>query len=332
MKIINVSQRSPEWHHWRNSGVSASEADVVLGNSPYMTRFRLFAEKTGLILPDNLDRNPHVRRGVRIEPLARKSFEHRHGTLLLPLCGQSDEYPFLRASFDGIDDDGIPVEFKAPTERNFLDAKQNGRSSAVYQRYYSQVQQQIQVAGADKGWLSLYLNGSETIDFEIQRDDALIQTLVFEARQFIGCLANNLPPKKDPERDLFMPSGQDKVQWNALALAYHLLEDRIDGYKAKMAPLLKEQVTLEKQFLDLMGDYAEAETGGLRLSRYRQQGSIDYKAALQALVPDVDPLFLESFRRDSSERTRLTLKNEQTAQVPFSMESLLSANPHDGWF
>ena len=157
MKIIDIRQRSPEWHQWRNSGVSASEADIVLGISPYATPFRLYAEKKGILSPENLDRNPHVQRGVRIEPIARAAFEKRHDKpFLLPLCGQSDEHPFLRASFDGVDGDGVPAEFKAPTEGNFEDAKANGINSAIYRRYYPQVQHQICVAGSPYGWLTFH--------------------------------------------------------------------------------------------------------------------------------------------------------------------------------
>ena len=40
MKIIDVAQRSPEWLRWRSGGVTASEAAVVVGRSPYQTPCR----------------------------------------------------------------------------------------------------------------------------------------------------------------------------------------------------------------------------------------------------------------------------------------------------
>ena len=48
MKIVDLSQRSPDWLRWRAQGVTASEAAVVLGRSPYKTPWRLWAERTGL--------------------------------------------------------------------------------------------------------------------------------------------------------------------------------------------------------------------------------------------------------------------------------------------
>ncbi|MCK7472162.1 MAG: hypothetical protein MZU95_16445 [Desulfomicrobium escambiense] len=51
MHIIDLVQRSPEWQAWRAGGVTASEAAVILGRSPYQTPWRLQAEKTGLCAP-----------------------------------------------------------------------------------------------------------------------------------------------------------------------------------------------------------------------------------------------------------------------------------------
>lgn len=354
MKIVDIPQRTPEWHQWRNEGVSASEADIVLGISSYKTRYRLYAEKKGLILPDNLDRNPHVKRGIRLEPVARRAFEHRHSTMLLPLCAESQDHSFIRASFDGIDDNGIPVEIKAPTEKNFRDAQsseyqdpflsdlteedfrdaqQNRSESKLYKRYYFQVQQQILVANSDRAWLSLYLNDREYLDIPIPRDDAIIHTIIFEARKFWECLKTNTPPERDPERDIFIPSGIQLDQWNSLACSYHSAEEMILDYKSKIHALELEQSQIESNLLQLMGDFAHAESAGLRVSRYLQQGNIDYKAALKSLIPGFDPSVLEKFRKSPTERSRFTLKDEEKASVPYSMEEIISSFQQDDfWF
>ena len=103
--------------------------------------------------------------------------------------------------------------------------------------------------------------------------------------------------------------------------------------KPSLSRFKKSRSDIGKEFLNLIGDFAQAESAGLRISRYSQQGSIDYKAALLALHPDVDPAFLETFRKDSSERTRITLKDEDKAQVPFSMDAIMSSTYNgDFWF
>ena len=128
------------------------------------------------------------------------------------------------------------------------------------------------------------------------------------------------------------PSGQELIQWQAIAAEYRCLDEMVDEFKTKIAPLLQQQAAIEKGFIDLMGDFAQAESGGLRISRYIQQGNIDYKAALMLLHPDVDPAFLETFRKKSSERIRITLKDEDKATVPFSIDEIMSAIGSDFWF
>ena len=69
MKVINVSQRSDAWRVWRAQGMSASEAATIMNRSPFKTPWRLYAEKTGLVLEQNLDTNPLVLAGLRQEPV-----------------------------------------------------------------------------------------------------------------------------------------------------------------------------------------------------------------------------------------------------------------------
>ncbi|MDO8941060.1 MAG: YqaJ viral recombinase family protein [Methylicorpusculum sp.] len=333
MNIVDLAQRTPPWHQWRNTGVSASEAIVVLGKCPLKTVYRLYTDKKGLTLPDNLDANPFVQRGLRLEATARRSFERRHDILLLPVCAEADAYPFLRASFDGLNDEGIPVELKVPMAVNFYDAQQHGVHSKIYQRYYFQVQQQIAVADTECGYLSLYLDAHvPPLDFLIQRDERVIQELIAKARTFVEGLTTQQAPPVDPQRDIYIPSGRDHGEWAALAAQYHQLEEMIQSLKAQLAPLAQEQTLLEKKFIALMGDFVQAESAGLRISRYLAQGCVDYKAALTAIQPGLDWTALEAFRKASAERSRITLKTEDKAHVPFSMTDLMACQERDMWF
>ena len=119
MNVINIVQRTSEWHAWRADGVTASEAAVIIGRSPYKTPWRLWAERTGVAPTEDLSNKPCVQRGIALEDQARQSFEDRHNTLLLPLCVESQEHPILRASLDGQSDTGEPVELKVPMDRTY---------------------------------------------------------------------------------------------------------------------------------------------------------------------------------------------------------------------
>jgi putative phage-type endonuclease len=332
MKVVDLKQRTPEWHAWRNAGVTASEAAVLLG-SPYKTPWRLWGEKRGLILPEDLSGNPHVQRGIREEPKARRRFEERHDVMLLPLCAESSAEPILRASFDGLTDDGRPVELKAPTEDNFREAVALGGESLLYRRYYAQVQTQIFVADADQGMLSLH-HGEEVLDVPVPRDDHCIEQIVERAREFWECIRTGKEPPLDPDRDLYVPSGPDQETWLRLAAEYRQLDDKLGAYVAEAKAIEKKLAGLEGAFLAQMGEFSLAESSGVRISRFLQQGAIDYKAALKALSPDLPDSELEVYRRKPAERVRITVRQEDgdRTEVPFEPDVLKQVAGSDFWF
>jgi putative phage-type endonuclease len=326
MKIVDLSQRSPEWLRWRAQGVTASEAAVVLGRSPYKTPWRLWAERTGLARAPDLSANPHVRRGNALEDEARQAFEERHGTMLLPLCGESEEHPILRASFDGIADDGSPVELKVPAERTFTEVSAMKTEAPAFRLYWPQVQHQLYVAGAERGWLMFYGGPGRLLEFPVERDEAFLgQELVPACLSFWEAIAKRKEPKRDPARDLYVPVGEEFDQWSLLAGEYRdLLQE-----KARMDALLKERKadldSVEGKLIAMMGGFLAAEAAGLKVTRYLQNGAVDYAKALRALLPELDPAELETYRRKASERVRVTAQDEETATIPFDGQAVDAA-------
>jgi putative phage-type endonuclease len=333
MKVINVSQRSDAWRIWRAQGISASESSIIMGRSPYKTPWRLWAEKTGRVLEQSLDNNPLIRVGIEAESKARQRFEEKHDVMLLPLCGESEQYPLLRASFDGLSEDNEPVEIKCPHETTFLDVVLNREQSVAYQLAWCQVQQQLLVAEAESGFLYFYQDG-QTVEFEIQRDDSFIKALIETAMAFWSALKSGKEPNKDPERDLFLPQGPAEQQWRQLAADYRQNALLMDDLKAQLKALAVQQADLEQQLVALMGEYLTAEHSGLRINRFQVQGPIDYKAALQTLLPDVLETALASYRKKPSDRVRITCRDEdgKRAEVPFDAAVLKDLAGFDYWF
>lgn len=306
MRLVDIVQRTSGWYAWRNQGVAASDAAVLVGADPNRTIWQLWAEKVGLQGPPDLSRNPLVKAGIENEPLARQKYEDAYGALLLPVCGESDEHPILRASFDGMENDGSPVELKCPSEKVFNETKAHGAAAEAYQRYYPQLQHQIYVAGASKGILSLYCKG-ELFRLDIVRDDVFISDLIAKALSFSDAVQKRAEPEKDPARDLFVPTGDDLQAWIKIADAYRLLDEGLTARRVEVKRIEQHQGELERELVKLMNGFARGAAAGLLLTRYVQQGSVDYKKALEAVAPGVDAAVLESYRRASSERIRVTL-------------------------
>ena len=333
MKVINVSQRSDAWRVWRAQGMSASEAAIIMGRSPYKTPWRLWSEKTGLVLEQALDNNPLIRVGIEDEAKALQHFEEQHAVLLLPLCGESERYPMMRASFDGLSESNEPVEIKCPHETTFLDVLLNREQSIAYQLAWCQVQQQLLVAEAERGFLFFYHQG-QTVEFAIARDEVFLTKLIATAMDFWSAVKSGKEPNKDPERDLFLPQDPAERQWQQLAANFRQNALQIDDLKAQLKALDAQQDDLEQKLVGLMGDYRAAEHSGLRINRFQVQGPIDYKTALQTLLPDVSETALESYRKKSSDRVRITCRDDdgKRAEVPFDAKVLKDLAVFDYWF
>ncbi|MEA1053376.1 YqaJ viral recombinase family protein [Lamprobacter modestohalophilus] len=309
---------------------------VILGHSPYKTPWRLWAERTGLARPPDLSNNPHVQRGNRLEEAARQWVEQRDDTLLMPLCAEADEEPLLRASFDGLNDAGEPVELKVPAAKTFAEVRRHGRASLAYRLYAPQVQHQLYVAGAETGYLVFYQDADHVEVFELQRDPALIRRLVAEGLAFWEAIQANREPEKDPARDLFIPTGEPAEAWRALAGRYRRVHARVQGLEAELKAE-RDRDALQTDLIALMGDALIAESDGLHITRFCAKGSVDYPELLKALLPDLDAQTCECFRRKSSERVRVSVQEEaDKASIDFDADAVAqaadAADAKDFWF
>lgn len=135
MKSINFaaesgSPDSAAWHAWRAAGLGASDACVVAAHHGLCSKPKwakaigaLLAEKAGLsFTPDRPNRA--MMRGRDGEAAALRAFEEAAGLALAPAFGESDEHPWLRASFDGLDFMGATLaEVKCPALASHKEAK-----------------------------------------------------------------------------------------------------------------------------------------------------------------------------------------------------------------
>jgi putative phage-type endonuclease len=265
-------------------------------------------------VPADLSQNPHVARGVALEDAARQWFEARHDTLLLPVCAESDTHPVLRASFDGIADDGAPVELKAPAEKTFAEVAAEGTASRAYALYWPQLQHQLYVADTDHGWLVFYGDATRVLEFPIARDEGFLsKELIPACLRFSEQIKKREAPPRDPQRDVFVPEGVDLARWTQLAATYRALTAECGQLEAPLAALQERLAATQDELVALMGEFLLAEGAGLKVTRTRSSGAIDYKAALAQLLPGVDAAALEAFRRPASERVRTTLRPDLSA-------------------
>lgn len=318
MRIVNIAQRGPGWQEWRQKGVTATDAVVLADRSPHKTFWRLWAEKTGYALPEDLSKNPNVQRGIELEDSARMALEEKWGEILLPLCVESSTNPILRASLDGLTTPGEPVELKCPCESIWDDVCSNLERSEAYQLYYPQVQHQINVTGAKKGWLVFFFKDESSSllkIFEMARDQGLIQEIEARAEIFWAAVEERKEPAKDPLRDIFIPKGEDCVNWSSAAEEYRSFENEILELQAKMDYLQEKKKSSLQALKSMMGDYCHADYCGVRITKYTVAGRIDYKKILEQKIPDFSAIDVEKFREKREVRCRVSITDSLTPKL-----------------
>jgi predicted phage-related endonuclease len=234
----------------------------------------------------------------------------------------------MRASLDGLMENGEPVELKCPSQKVFEEVRNEEEQSTAYQLYYPQVQHQILVTGANQGWLVFYRDG-KLYEILVDRDEAMIREILSEARKFWSDLEAGKAPEKDPERDLYIPQGEEASQWIFAAEEYRLCDGEIKALNKALKPLKQRLAALEarqKPHLEtvksMMGEFYHADYCGLMVTKYRSAGRVNYKRLLAEKAPELTEKDIEQYREKASERCRVTVSEEVKPRYIVDEEAL----------
>ncbi|MBS5491872.1 MAG: YqaJ viral recombinase family protein [Sutterella wadsworthensis] len=276
MQIIQLDQRTAEWHEWRKKGWTATEAAILLCMSTFEDLHGLWELKVGRKTPPDLSRVPAVQYGVAHEDDCRQCWEQRHGEKAEPVCGECSEHPLFRASFDGLTSSGVPVECKCiPKQEAFDDVKLKGEQSDRYKRYWLQVQHQMLVSGSDHAWLCFWHEG-QFLEYRVERNDSFIRCLVEFGEKF---WADYVVTGIEPGNMTWQPEGDDAERWQKLA-ERHLADMAMREKLAKALKVIEDRMKVRlDQFAAIMGEeHKTAEADGLKVTRVERAGSYDYKS------------------------------------------------------
>lgn len=307
MKIVNLQQGEDAWLEWRKGGITATDAAILLDRSPHKTRWRLWAEKSGFAREVDLSLNPLVRHGRENESVARQAYEALTNDIVFPACVESSVHPLLRASLDGLNSASEPVELKCPSDKVWEEVSAHAEQSSAYKLYYCQVQHQILVTGAKRGWLAFWHPDHEMMVFEITLNEPLLRKLIQEAAVFWRQVLDKQEPTKDPERDLFIPAGEVAKEWIYVAEQYRSYQSEIDDLEARLKALRGHQEPQLARLKALMGEYFHADYAGVMLTRYKAKGRVDYNRVLNEHAGNLKEADLDQYRGKPAERYRVTI-------------------------
>jgi putative phage-type endonuclease len=182
---------TPEWHEARK-GLGGSDIASVMDKNPYKSAYTLFMEKTGLI-DSNIEPTMAMKMGTAFEPIIRELFHqnnwewlrvHETGTWA------SVEEPRSVANPDGIIewDDGSLGVLEIKFSRMYWDK--------LPEHYNVQVQHYLSVLGLKRG-VVVAVAGGDWKEFDVVRDDSLIDTMKRRVEAFYGFLDTNTAPDYD---------------------------------------------------------------------------------------------------------------------------------------
>ena len=275
-------QGTQEWLDLRKNKVTATDAPILMGVSPWSTPYKRWCEKLSLV-PEK-EMTEAMQRGLDMEEEARADFERQTKIVVFPEVILSDKYDFMMASLDGIDiEHKNAVEIKCPGEEDHRMAL----DGVVPEKYYPQLQHQMVVTNLDMIYYFSYRGKSSKI-IQVGKDEEYIQKMLPKEREFYRCMQEFEAPNLC-DRDFLT---RDDDIWVCTVQKWKDINE-------KLKELESEQEEL-KDALIIMSAGKNTKGGGITLSKIYRKGNIDYKD-----IPELKELNLEKYRKPSTEMWRL---------------------------
>jgi putative phage-type endonuclease len=184
-----------EWKALRHQYIGGSDAAAVVGMNAWVSPYALWAEKTGRL--PGFEGNLATEVGTYLEEFVAQKFVAETGKKVRK-SNQSwfnDQYPWAIANIDReIVGEDAGLEIKTTSELNIKKFK-GGEYPA---NYYCQCMHYMAVMGYEKMYLAVLVLGQAFYWFEIERNEAEIESLIgAEVDFWQNYVLTNTPPPVD---------------------------------------------------------------------------------------------------------------------------------------
>lgn len=269
------------------SKIGASDAPIIMNNSPFKTAYTLWEEKLGLREPPPM--NFAMQRGHGLENYVRQELNKHYDTQFIPLCVEHDEIPFMSASLDGNSQEkGITIEIKCPSKKDHDYVKEMGLPPS---HYYEQLLH-LQHISKDQVIYASFREG-EIITCDFIPDKARQEDLLEKEEIFYQRLKNQEPPPIT-SKDFVEVSDE-----SGFLLANEFVETE------------KKIKELEKKLKDIKSSFSlnhpktiiKCSFGNLILQEIVRKGNVDYNQ-----IEELKSIDLESYRKKPTKFIKFNLK------------------------
>jgi putative phage-type endonuclease len=285
MKKIIVG--TPEWEEARKEYITATDLPIIMGVSKWKSVDDLYLEKIGKIVPF---KNHAMRRGLDLEPEARKIFENRFATLVDPQFVVSEKVSWAAASLDGWDNEEMLVEIKCPGQPDHNVALEG----KVPRHYYPQLQWQMMVT--DQPYMYYFSYRPECTSpiatIKVPRDEEYIQDMLVKAEGFYLSVKNRIPPGEpnNAASELLLQL-DDEFALSLEIELFRLLEKRKED---------DERIEYIKQELLKLCKGQKSKGRFLAFTPVDTKGSIQYER-----IPQLEGVNLEIYRKPGFVKWRI---------------------------
>lgn len=192
--VLDDDKAKKRWLEQRRQFITATDAPVILGVSPFSSPLALFTKKLGLV--EDEEETLAMELGTFLQPfvlrrLAKESGRRVHSEAPWTLIVSKD-VTWAAASLDGRVEGGGVAEAKTGGE--FRVSDWDGEPP-VY--VVAQVQHQLMVTGEKLALIGALLGNRTFLWCELKRDDLFIEKMLKAEEEFLGRLKRKEPPDPD---------------------------------------------------------------------------------------------------------------------------------------
>ncbi len=194
MEILNTQQNTDKWLEERKKVIGGSDVPIILGISPYKTRYRLWQEKLDLVEPE--EKSFIHAKGHLLEDKARTIYELLNDIDIPPKVVRKDDpkFPWAQVSLDGLSlETRNAVEIKYVGESAFDEVLLRG---VIPDHHHAQLQYQMFVTGFNSIDYVAYSEKRNNIAVKkVEADKEFIAKMVASCEEFWWELKNEIPPR-----------------------------------------------------------------------------------------------------------------------------------------
>jgi len=177
----------------RTKFIGSSEIAAVCGLSRWATPLSVWAEKTGLVDPDDLSEVECIEWGIRLEEPVAQKFADKHDVKIMAYKKRftHPEHDFLSCELDRIIT-GTDTIIEVKTCNAWKAKEWDGEEYPL--EYCYQVQFAMGLSGRKKAWMVCLIGGQKYVEKELDFDQEMFDTMVEKAVEFWGMVQERVPP------------------------------------------------------------------------------------------------------------------------------------------